>query len=368
MAKELKTQYQEFVRNTAPDMDMLWSRIESEIDKRENVTGNETTYDENRKKIKTNGSNFKSITAAAAALIVIVSAAVFLNMRSNVYTDNAAGNLTKGENNEIADLTQDAADNGAAMDFTNGKQDEYFVTADNGAEAAQEGHKADKADEADFEEAEIDAIEGEAIVPEYNGEDKDDVTDKDSIKTNDGHFTAQDENVDLSPKSIEYSSLSLAETDTPPFMESYVSYSEDNAGEIDAEDIFSQTQYFADVTVENVQFGEDSAYYSLKVGALYSKDSDEIETQNITLNGASPYILRKNREYLLALKNVDGEWEFVCEDIPMIEITLDRELVYHRSWGQLSADEMICQSDVYPNMMYADSGAFEKLLEMWRKS
>ncbi|MBQ7784016.1 MAG: hypothetical protein IJ368_08615, partial [Oscillospiraceae bacterium] len=52
---------------------------------------------------------------------------------------------------------------------------------------------------------------------------------------------------------------------------------------------------------------------------------------------ASPYQLRNSREYLLPIEtDNNGMYFVVFDNAPQIEITLDRELVFHNGWSSLS--------------------------------
>lgn len=108
MAKNFKYEYQQHIRNTAPDMDKLWNRIESEIDNKEKESVTETTTYVRQIKHSHRGI----LTAAAAVLVVIFGAKIISNV--SVKTDekssgNNGGNTTS-INQENTDKSQENTD------------------------------------------------------------------------------------------------------------------------------------------------------------------------------------------------------------------------------------------------------------------
>lgn len=98
--KEIKDQYKQHIHDTAPDMDKLWNRIESEIDKKENVSAQQPNITYSRTNVKqanVKKSIFTAMTAAAAAIVIAVGA---VHMSENLRTgkENSAADFD-GSNN-----------------------------------------------------------------------------------------------------------------------------------------------------------------------------------------------------------------------------------------------------------------------------
>lgn len=98
--KNIKDQYIQHIHDTAPDMDKLWNRIESEIDKTENHSAQQPNITYSRTNVKqasTKKSIFTAMTAAAAAIVIAVGA---VQMSESLRTgkENSAANFD-GSNN-----------------------------------------------------------------------------------------------------------------------------------------------------------------------------------------------------------------------------------------------------------------------------
>ena len=313
---DLRNEYTQHIHDTAPDMDKLWDRIECEIDKKETITDkeNETTYTENREKIKSNFS-YSKIAAVAAAFIVVFAGANIINesRKARIASERIPTERTsKAETNN-----GDMAD-GAAYD---------------------DDEKADDADDA-YDDRKTENDETEAVA---------------------GGTTI-----------INYESLSFNATDTAPYNNSYVAAGNEFFVE---KDVLADTQLFADVMVINATFENDKAVYDLQVNDVYTKEGT-LSFENITITSSSPYILQKNREYLLPLrKNNNGDYTIVFENAPQIELTLDGGMVFQNGWDSLENGSMTLEkknlnmNDYYfDRMRYSPSDDLSQLMIEWKKA
>ena len=103
-------------------------------------------------------------------------------------------------------------------------------------------------------------------------------------------------------------------------------------------------------------------------------DSETSLSEKVTVYSDSPYALRDNREYLLPVSDSNGMYRVVFDNAPQIEITLDREVVYHNGWQSLAADgSTITSPQVYKDDYFYDpmnitaERSLEKLFESWEK-
>lgn len=108
MARNFKYEYEQHIRNTAPDMDKLWNRIESEIDSRENTEKQSITYSTNNNARAKKGH--KGLAAAAAIVIVILGARLF-SSTNQPDTDNSNGKSDISSSANSADNAEETIEN-----------------------------------------------------------------------------------------------------------------------------------------------------------------------------------------------------------------------------------------------------------------
>ena len=305
----LKEEYTQHIQDTAPDMDKLWDRIESEIDKKENhkEIENETTYQDNREKIKSNMS-YTKIAAIAAAFIVVFAGA-------NIFNESRKAKIAR-ENfpTERSSLSENNAFGG------------------------------DIAEEAD----------GAFNEPENLGKGDANAVSKGDIV------------------SVNYEQLDLNATDTQPYNISYIPTGNEFFVE---KDVLSETQLFIDATVEEAKLLDDKAEYILKVNNMYTKDGT-VDFGEIKVVSSTPYILQKNREYLLPLEmNSDGNYGIVFENAPQIELTLDGGMVFQNGWDSLENGSVTLEkkslnmNDYYfDRMRYSPQYDISQLISEWKKA
>ena len=113
--------------------------------------------------------------------------------------------------------------------------------------------------------------------------------------------------------------------------------------------------------------------YVIKFTVLSETKEDKLP-EKVTVYSDSPYALRDNREYLLPISACDGMYRVVFDNAPQIEITLDREVVYHNGWQSLAAvGSTITYPQVYKDDYFYDrmnitaECSLEKLFESWEK-
>ena len=137
--------------------------------------------------------------------------------------------------------------------------------------------------------------------------------------------------------------------------------------------MLSETDFFIDGKVLYSDNEGGMTAYTLEVVHLIS-DSEASLPEKVTVYSDSPYALRDNREYLLPISARDGMYRVVFDNAPQIEITLDREVVYHNGWQSLATDgSAITYPQVYKDDYFYDrmnitaECSLEKLFESWEK-
>lgn len=168
-----------------------------------------------------------------------------------------------------------------------------------------------------------------------------------------------------------YYTLDLAETDSGIY--NALSHSEAEQEYFVEAQVLSETDFFIDGKVLYSDNEGDMTAYTLEVVHLIS-DSEASLPEKVTVYSDSPYALRDNREYLLPISASDGMYRVVFDNAPQIEITLDREVVYHNGWQSLAADgSAITYPQVYKDDYFYDrmnitaECSLEKLFESWEK-
>lgn len=394
MAKELRTQYNEYLNNTAPDMDMLWSRIESRIDLADNTNdtnktveisnitvnqNNETenTHEENRQKIKVSSFNFKRFAAVAAAFIVVIAGISVLKnggMQMEKSTDNAAPETRAAATEEAPvaggdaapEMMNEAEAGDAYTDEDFDADDEDGVTMDNGGNFFKNDTDAKTKGAEKAEDATDGATYSDNGGAAINAKDQ-------TIKIDDDTEIDYETYISLTDSDIEFTDLKLADTDTIGYQTSYIPSDSDP---INQRTILADTQYFADVSVAKAELGEKQAEYTLTVNEWYTLDeSEEVTVGELTVRSSTPYILQEGREYLVALKKSDDEWQLEFDSAPQIQKTLDGGYVFPVFWLSLYYNNG-AHRFLYPDyelgnaehqlMLYSDKADINGLLEQWR--
>lgn len=169
------------------------------------------------------------------------------------------------------------------------------------------------------------------------------------------------------PEMVYYEDLSLAETvvsnmlflTAEPFGDEF--FVEEN--------VLAETDIIVDAVVQS--------YYSSEGGTvcyvLTAEDSDKNDMGSITIESATPYTLKIDREYILPLKETEDGYRLVFENAPQIERTLDGGVVFHNGWQSL--DENSCwvkypQNNVddffYDRMRFSYTDGMASLTDKWK--
>lgn len=108
---------------------------------------------------------------------------------------------------------------------------------------------------------------------------------------------------------------------------------------------------------------------------LTAENADTRETENITVESATPYRLLENRSYLLPLKVSGGVYSLAFENAPQIEFTLDGGMIFHNGWVTLddgsAADVIYPQNGIddffYDRMKFSYSADADILVKKWHE-
>lgn len=310
--KKIKELYKAHAEQNAPDMDALWERIERGLDEKnpENISG--VTSSPVKKSIAFRKIALRAALAAAAVMIIIPAAfqTAFKGVNNSDMASDGGGNMMNSVDAGDAVPNINQEATGAADDDENGYDD-----SDSGLDGG-----------ADF------------TVP-----------------------TAEN----ISGGTVLYESLDLAPT---------TAYESVPAGETSGDDFFVEanvlihTDVIVNAYVDRVYSRGGTVCYELT-----AENADTRETENITIESATPYRLLENRSYVLPLKS-DGEgYSLVFENAPQIEVTLDGGIIFHNGWvtldGEDSADVIYPQNGIddffYDRMKFSYSADADTLVKKW---
>ncbi len=150
-----------------------------------------------------------------------------------------------------------------------------------------------------------------------------------------------------------YYTLDLAETDSGIY--NALSHSEAEQEYFVEAQVLSKTDFFIDGKVLYSDNEGDTTAYTLEVVHLISDSETSLPEKKSPFIPTRPYALRDNREYLLPVSDSNGMYRVVFDNAPQIEITLDREVVYHNGWQSLAADgSTITYPQVYKDDYFYD--------------
>jgi cytoskeletal protein RodZ len=320
----LREEYTQHIQDTAPDMDKLWNRISEEIDKKEAENMNETTYTENRQQINRSGGYMK-IAAVAAAFIVVFAGINIMNESKK--TKAAMDNIPLSRPDRTEETASEKNDGNTT---TNGSAD----------------NKTDQKSKDDRKEATFDV---------------------------DGYYNMTDGASEAVKSTVKYNQLRLTATDTVAYVADYIPQGDEYFVE---DKVFKSTDLFVDVTVLDAELSADKgATYTLQVNAAYDKNGTTTDTE-LVINSSTPYILQRNREYLLPLKITGANsYSIVFENAPQIEITLDGGAVFQNGWTALDSSAQSLEKDslsvndfYFDRMKYTPELDMESFLEQWNNA
>ncbi len=315
--KKIKELYKAHAEQNAPDMDALWERIERGLDEKNTDTVSGVTSKPVRKHI---GLGKIAVPAALAAVIalVIVPAAFRGTNSSNMAYDS--GNSIMNEECELAGGAEEISENDE-----NGSLDEGFLDGGEIAEDISEGESV-LTGTVRYEDLKLESSgeydEAEEAAPSYDGSEADP-----SVKTSGDDF----------------------------FVEA---------------NVLIHTDVIVNAYVDRVYSRGETVCYELT-----AENADTRETENITLESATPYRLLENRSYVLPLKFDGGTYSLVFENAPQIEVSLDGGLIFHNGWVTLdsgdSADVIYPQNGIddffYDRMKFSYSADTDILVKKWHE-
>lgn len=313
-SKKIEQLYKSHAENTAPDMDALWERIESNLEEKtdEAVTS---------KPIHRNISFTKktALAAACVAALIIVPVAV-RNM--NISNSDMAAEAPMAEQT----MAEYPSFDGGADEAAGALPEEFENIFDNKAE------QNDAAENDDFAEApaEEDTASGSA------------------------------------QQTIRYEDLQLGYADSP--LTPYGATGGDDF--FVEENILIETDIIVNAYIDHVYSNGDGAI-------CYEITADNVETgetESIYLTSRTPYVMLENRCYILPLKADETGYSLVFENAPQIECTLDGGYIFHNGWESLdenALDVIYPQGgvdDFFYDRMKFSYGSLDSLIEKWHEA
>ena len=314
--RKIKELYKAHAEQTVPDMDALWERIERGLDEKNADTVSGVTSKPVRKHI---GFGKIAIPAALAAVIALVIAPA-------TFRGSKGSDMAYNSENSIMDIQNSA--------------------------------------EADAGGASEDGFDGGGYSDE-NDESKAAETIPTTTVTSLG--TVRYEDLELEPAGA-YDGAEDAPADNSSVAAPPAKPSGDDFF-VEA-NVLIHTDIIVNAYVDRVYSRGETVCY-----VLTAENADTKETENITLESATPYRLLENRSYVLPLKFVGGTYSLVFENAPQIEVTLDGGLIFHNGWvtldGEDSADVIYPQNGIddyfYDRMKFSYSVDTDALVKKWHE-
>lgn len=313
--RKIEQLYKSHAENTAPDMDALWERIESNLEEKtdEAVTS---------KPIRRNISFTKktALAAACVAALIIVPVAV-RNM--NISNSDMAAEAPSVKQTMADAPAMDGAADGAAGALP--EENVFENIFDNKAE------QNDAAADEDFAEA-----------------------------------PAEEDTAGSVQQTICYEDLQLGYADSPltPY------------GEADGDDFFVEEKVLIETDII-VNAYIDRVYSNGDGAICYEITADNVETgetESIYLTSRTPYVMLEDRCYVLPLKTDETGYSLVFENAPQIERTLDGGYIFHNGWQSLdenALDVIYPQGgvdDFFYDRMKFSYGSLDSLIEKWHEA
>ncbi|MDE6762825.1 MAG: hypothetical protein K2J73_04005 [Oscillospiraceae bacterium] len=310
--KKIKELYKTHAEQNAPDMDALWERIERGLDEKNSEDISGVTSSPVKKSITFRKTALRAALAAAAVLIML-PAAFQTAFRGVNTSDMAAGSGGNMQNSAEVNPAAPNVDQEAAYD----------------AAESENGY-----DDSDFDGGAAETV-------------------------------PSDENISVG--TVLYESLNLAPAEAVEDVPT---------GETSGDDFFVEANVLIHTDVI-VNAYVDRAYSrgGTVCYELTAENADTRETENITIESATPYRLLENRSYVLPLKN-DGEgYSLAFENAPQIEITLDGGIIFHNGWVTLddesAVDVIYPQNGIddffYDRMKFSYSADADTLVKKWHE-
>ncbi len=135
-------------------------------------------------------------------------------------------------------------------------------------------------------------------------------------------------------------------------------------------DVLIQTDVIVNAYVDKVYSRGGTVCYELT-----AENAESGDTESITLESATPYVLLESRSYVLPLKSGGNGYSLVFENAPQIEVTLDGGLIFHNGWECLAdgneADVIYPQGSVddffYDRMKFSYTADVQTLVKKWHE-
>ena len=331
--REIEMLYKENVQRTAPDMDKLWARIESNIDAEEKK--NKTDEAARRAGIQTANKRKKIgalITAAAACFIIVgVGAHVLSTKNSPEKSDSPQSEMYS----EGSKLSADAA--GEAAAGTDNKKSAATSAVNQTAEQEQN---------AEEKRQDIAVPEGEAAETRTEGSDNTKGGEADTM-TNDADRT-QENTADQADNinALKPNGNQIAGADT-----------------LNEELILRQTDYFLDARVNGTEQIEDRCCYDLEIIKKYGRDGDT-EGGTLKLISEIPLGLTVGAEYLIPVYDQENGPVPVMYRTAQIMFTGDGKVIFPEVLTTLAEGA----EDFDAGMKAVPAERINGLIEKWRNS
>lgn len=133
------------------------------------------------------------------------------------------------------------------------------------------------------------------------------------------------------------------------------------------EKVLAETDIIVDAVVSSVYKGEGGT-------VCYVLTAEDGGIGSVTVESASRYTLKPDREYILPLKKTEDGYRLAFENAPQIERTLDGGLVFHNGWACLAENsaELIypqayADDFFYDRMRFSYTDGMASLTEKWRE-
>ncbi len=308
--REIEQLYKSHAENTAPDMEALWERIESNLEEKtdEAVTS---------KPIRRSVSFTKKATLAAACVAALIIVPVAVRNMDISNSDMATNSAPMAE--------------APALDGAEGLAPEENVFEEMFDNQAEQN----------------DAVENEEIVESPSEE-----------VMNEATSTVQ--------QTVRYEDLQLDYAEVP-----LTPYGATNGDDFFVEEnVLIETDIIVNAYIDRVYSGGDGAIcYEITADNV---ETGEIES--IYLTSRTPYVMLENRCYVLPLKADGEAYSLVFENAPQIERTLDGGYIFHNGWESLdenALDVIYPQGgvgDFFYDRMKFSYVSLDSLIEKWHET
>ena len=109
------------------------------------------------------------------------------------------------------------------------------------------------------------------------------------------------------------------------------------------ENVLIETDVIVNAYIDRVYSKGDTVCYEIT-----AENAETLETEEIVIESATPYVMKQSRTYLLPLKSEDGEYRLVFENAPQIEYAENGGIIFHNGWKTLDALEEDPIEVIYP--------------------